>query len=125
MCVGKPVERGDLDHRLDLLFEQDRQHDDIGRWRSAHAGRHQDVIPRHVGQPDALLLERALPDQAFARMERGAEIIDLAKAVAGDHAQPRLAGIHHVEHTVMRGHQRRQFRQDQRADRLQIALPLQ
>ena len=30
---GEFVERGELDHRLDLVFEQHRQHDDVARHR--------------------------------------------------------------------------------------------
>ena len=37
--------------------------------RVAQAGRDADVVRRHVGQQDALLLDRALADQALA--ERG------------------------------------------------------
>ena len=70
--LAERLEAGQLDHRLHLLLEQHRQHDDVPRRRLAEAGadldplvRH-DVIVGHVGEQDALLLERDLPDQALA-----------------------------------------------------------
>ena len=52
---------------LHLAFEQHRQHDDAERRRLAQAGADLDVVVRDVGEQDPLLLERALPDQTFAR----------------------------------------------------------
>jgi hypothetical protein len=112
---GEAVQRRDLDDGLDLLFEQDRQHDDVGRRRRAQARRDDDVVARHVGQPDAALLQRALAHQAFARQEGGRQLAAGTVAVRRDHAQARIGflRVHHVEHAVVRRDQRRQLRQDQ------------
>ena len=66
--LAEAVERGQLDHRLHLAFEQHRQHDDAQRRRFAQARADLDVIRRHVGEQNALLLERALADQSFAQL---------------------------------------------------------
>ena len=44
--VAEAVERGQLDHRLDLAFEQHRQHDDVQRLGFAEAGADLDVVGR-------------------------------------------------------------------------------
>ena len=71
MDRAEGVERRQLDDRLDLALEQDRQHDDVERRRLAEAGADVDVVVRRVGQQDALLLERALADQALRRCGTG------------------------------------------------------
>ena len=58
--LREAAERGELDHRLDLLLEQHRQDDDVERRRLAERRADADVVARHMGQEDALLLERAL-----------------------------------------------------------------
>ena len=63
------VEGRQLDHRLDLLLEQDRQHHRIARQRLAQAGGDPIVLARHAAHDDALLLERALADQSLAGPE--------------------------------------------------------
>jgi hypothetical protein len=64
--VAEPVERGELDDRLDLALEHDRQDDDVERLGLAEAAVDLDVVVGDVGQEDALLLEGALADQALA-----------------------------------------------------------
>ena len=63
--VAEPVEGGQLDDGFDLAFEQHRQHDDAQRRRLAQPGADLDVIRRHVGEQDALLLQRALAHQTL------------------------------------------------------------
>ena len=63
------LERGQLEHALDLALEDDRQHDDVLRRRVAQAGGDADVVGRHVGEQDLLLLQGALADQPLAELE--------------------------------------------------------
>ena len=65
--LAEAVEGGQLDDRLDLALEEHRQHDDVERRRLAQAGGDLDVVGRHVGEQDALLLQGALAHQALAR----------------------------------------------------------
>ena len=84
MDVAEAVERRQLDHRLDLSFEQNRQDDDVQRRRFAQTGVDVDVIGRHVGEQDALFLEGALSDQSFAGSEAVRDVLSLAVGVAGE-----------------------------------------
>ena len=65
------VERGEFDDRLDLALEEHGQHHDVARLALAQARADRDVVVRHVGEQDALLLERTLPDEAFAKLGIG------------------------------------------------------
>ena len=76
--VAEAVERGQLDDRLDLALEQHRQDDDVERRGLAEAGADLDVVARHVGEQDALLLERALADQPLAELNRFGRLLALA-----------------------------------------------
>ena len=63
--VVEALERREFDDGLHIAFEQDRQDDDVV-WRGfAQAGVDLDVIAGDVRDEDALLLERALADEAF------------------------------------------------------------
>ena len=80
--LAEAVERGQLDDRLDLAFEQHRQHDDVQRLGFAEAGADLHVVAGHVGEQDALLLERALADQPLAGLEPVREVLALRVRVA-------------------------------------------
>ena len=54
--VGELIERGQLDDRFHLAFEQDRQDDDVQRRGLAQPGADLDVIAGHVGDQDAVFL---------------------------------------------------------------------
>ena len=87
--VLEAVERGQLDDRLDLALEDDRQDDDVQRGRLAQAGADPDVVARDVGDQDPLLLEGALADQALADAELVAQALALAVGVgAGQLERP-------------------------------------
>ena len=62
-------ERRELDDRAHRALEQHRQHDDVERRRLAEPGVDPHVVAGHLGEQDALLLLRALADEALA--ERG------------------------------------------------------
>ena len=119
--VAELVERGQLDHRLDLAFEQHRQHHDAERRRFAQAGADLDVIVRHVGDQDALLLQRALAHQPFAQLELVARRSCRSSiGVAGEQLQQRLLAVLRVvdiEDALLRAHQRREFGEQQLATR--------
>ena len=83
----KWLERRQLDHRLDLALEQDRQHDDaLGRGlEQARADRME--RRRHVGDQDLAAVGGALADQALADPDR----LGMARAAVGidrEQAQP-------------------------------------
>ena len=63
---GEGGHRGELDHRLDLVLEQHRQHDDVARHdlEQRRADRHR--MGRHFGDQQTALVGGALADQAFA-----------------------------------------------------------
>ena len=69
------AQRGDGDHRLELILEGDGQHHDAARqrlderWPDAHG------VLGNIGDEDAALLDRALADEAVAQ-------IDLARIAA-------------------------------------------
>ena len=84
MDFTEPAERSQFDHRLHLSFKQHRQHDDVQRRRFAETRVDADVVGRDLREQDALLLERALPDQALAIVERLAEVLPLLVRVARD-----------------------------------------
>ncbi len=67
------LERGQFHDPLTCAFEDDRQHDDVQRRGFAQAGGDADVVGRHVGEQDLLLLQGALADQPFAQLELVAE----------------------------------------------------
>ena len=85
---GEGLERGQLDDRLGLPFEEHGQHDDArpgGPRRDWSEMR--DVVRRHVGEQDALLLHRALADEALAQADRLRELAAAAVRVADEQLQ--------------------------------------
>jgi hypothetical protein len=64
------VDRSKLDHGLDLVLEQNRQHDGVARRQPEQRRGNRDGVLRHVGDQHAALVDRALPDQAFAEPQR-------------------------------------------------------
>ena len=86
---AEALERRELEHALDLAFEDDRQHEDVLRRRRAEPGEDRDVVERHVRQQDLLLLDRALADEALAQLELAADRALALRAVAREQRQPR------------------------------------
>ena len=72
-------------------------------------------------------LERALPHQPFADAEAVAEFLALPVGVGARQLERRFAVgiVDDVEDALMRGHHRREFREDQLRHRRQVLLPLQ
>ena len=86
-------ERRQLDDGAHRSLEQDRQDDDVQRRRLAEAGVDPHVVGRDVGEQDALLLLRALADEALAEPEGGREVLALLVAVARLELEHRLAAV--------------------------------
>src|SRR5262249_16219873 len=63
------LEARELDNRLQLPLEHDREDADVARRGVAQTRAHLDVAVGHFGHEDALSLERALPDEALAELE--------------------------------------------------------
>jgi len=125
--LGEVAERRQLDHRLDLALEEDRQDDDALGVGLEQAGADRMERRRHVGDQDLTAVGRALADQTLAGPDR----LGMARAAIGidrEQAQAGLAllvvfGL--VDHRLMRFHQRRQLAQHEPADGAEIALALQ
>ena len=58
--------RGEFDHRLDLVFEQHREHDDIAWIGADQPGADLSEPGRDVVDDDRLCARRALADQALS-----------------------------------------------------------
>ncbi|ABS26438.1 hypothetical protein Anae109_2236 [Anaeromyxobacter sp. Fw109-5] len=122
------LERGELDHRLRLALEQHRQDHHGARRRLPHPGRDVDEVRRHMREQDALLLERALPDERLLQAVRGREGLPAAEAVARDEVQGRSAAlvvaVHQEEGAVRGVHERRELRDDRLGHGDDVPLPL-
>ena len=104
-----------LHHRLDLAFEEDRQHDDVRGRRFAKTRADLDVILRHIREEDALLLERGLADQSFAETEAIVHAFAFAIRVAREQSfssGSSARAVHDIEDALLRGNDRRQLRQE-------------
>ena len=89
--VAVSIERGQLDHRLDLFFKQNRQHQDVIGSRRAEAGTDLHVVGRHIGDENALLLQGALTDKALAGLEDVRDALTLAERVPTQQLQEWLS----------------------------------
>ena len=125
--LREAAERGQLDHRLHLLLEQHRQHDDVERRRLAEGRTDGDIIARHIGEENALLLVSHLTDQPLAEAEAVAEMLPLREGVGCHHLQhrPVAIGLDRVENGLLGIHQRSDLGQDHVRYGCEIALALQ
>ena len=115
-----------LDHRLHLTLEQDRQHDDVARRGLAEARRDLDIVVGHVREQDGLLFERRLPHQSLADHETVRDVLPRPIRVARDETEVRRPafGVHDEEGAVVRGDQRGQLAHDQPRHGLEVLLSL-
>src|SRR5688572_25961416 len=93
MRVAENLERGKLDHRFDLAFEQHRQHNDVIRTGRTQAGTYLNIIWRHVGHQNALFLEHALTDETVTGLKRVAEALALVVSIAAQQLHDRVAVV--------------------------------
>ena len=78
------LERGQLDHRLDLVLEQRGQDVDVDRRRLAEARADLDEVAGHLVEPHRPLVGRGLADQPFAQVELLLQLVVALGAIAGD-----------------------------------------
>ena len=83
------VEGRQLEHRLDLAFEEHRQHHDAAGRRPAQAGADLDVVLRNLVDDQHPSLDRALPHQAFAQPELAGDVLAVVVGVAGQQLEGR------------------------------------
>src|SRR5690348_15120652 len=123
---AEALERRELEHAPYLSFEDDRQHEDVLRWRRAEPRRDRHVILRNVREQDLRSLDGALPDEPFAQLELAAERALALRTVARDEREARRLGgsAHYVEQRVLRRDDGRQLGEDQPRDGVQILLAL-
>src|SRR5579859_5270548 len=123
---GELVDRGELDHRLDLVLELHRQHENVARLglEQCRADRHR--VVGHVGDQQAAPVERALADQTFTHAQRlrmaggtvvrvGRQQLEFLLALGFDLVDDALVGVD----------QRGELGEQEPADRRQVALALQ
>src|SRR6185369_4218042 len=120
------LERGQLQHALDLLFEHHRQDEDVSWRRRAEAGADLNVLGWHVVEQDLVALQGALTDESLAEFDALGAGGALAIRVAGQELEFGLlaGGVQDVEYPVLRRDHRSQLGEDQAADGEQIALAL-
>src|SRR5947209_5195960 len=73
---GEFRERGQLDHGLDLIFEHDRQHDDVARHRLEQRRPDRHGLRGQFADQDSPLVGGALADQPFANAKLDRMSID-------------------------------------------------
>ena len=124
---GERLQRRQLDDGLRFAFEQHREHDDVLGTGGAEAGVDARVVGGDLGEQDALLFQRALTDEALADFDPLRLIV--ANRVAGEQRQLRRAVGHLAQHLIhgalLRVDQRRELREQELADRDEIALALE
>ena len=76
-------ERGQFHHRLDLAFEQHRQHDDVGRRRLAQTGSDLNVIRRRIGERMRSFSSAAWPTRPSPRANLLPTILAIPEGIAG------------------------------------------
>ena len=119
---AEALERGELEHALDLALEQDRQHDDVLRRRLAQAG------DDRACSPSGTLVSRIFsfssahwPTRPSPEVDAGVPMRSLSLGRRSSRAASRrgclAARVEHVEHAVLRRHDRRELGEDQAADR--------
>src|ERR1700747_1293294 len=86
----------EFDDSLDLIFENNRQNDDVYRWRFDQPGRDSDVLAGDIAQKNAPFIKHGLFDQSFTLREFGFLIFLFPMGVAGEklHIHIAIAGGH-------------------------------
>ena len=92
MDLAEAAQRRQLDDGLDLAFERDRKHHQRDRVDVADARADPHVALGHRGKKDALLFDRALTDEPFAKRNRLAGAF-AREGVARDQAQAQRAVV--------------------------------
>ena len=123
---GELAQRCELDHRLDLAFEQHREHHGIARRRLEQRRADRNDALGHLAYQNAALIGRTLANQPFAERNPLRMAGDPVVGIRGKQLQTRnvVAGdlINDAELGI---DQRRELGEQQSADGGEIALPLQ
>src|SRR5260370_17014255 len=69
------LKAGEFDDSLDLIFENNRQNDDVYRWRFDQPGRDSDILAGYIAQKNAPFIKHGLSDQGFTQREFGLFIL--------------------------------------------------
>src|SRR5438132_4174665 len=88
---AEALEGRQLDHRLDLLFEEYGQDDEVERLAFAHPGIDPNVIRRHLAHQEPLLVEGDLTDDALAQAKFRRDAGGFLVGVPFEETQDRLA----------------------------------
>ena len=120
------TDRRQFDHRLDLVFEQHRKHDEIFRNDAQQRRIDRRRVGRNVRHQPLTLVHRALADQPLAELHDLRMRIGAIAGIGREQAQLRAVGtLGLIDHAHMGVDQRRQFGQQQPADGGEVALALQ
>ena len=124
---GEGVDRGKLDHGLDLVFILDGQDDDVPGPDGETCRADRNDIVGDVGDQEPLPIDGALTDQTFAQPEHRRMGVAAAAGIGGQqlqHCRSLVLALHLVDDAHLGVDQRRQLGQQQAADGRQIALAL-
>src|SRR5262249_17945339 len=123
----EPLEGGQFQDRLDLSFEQNRQHNNVYRRRRAQARGDPHVFRRHIRKQDLLSFQSTLPDKSLSQFQTLADVAWMLVGVTGQQLEVRCVGGTFVciKDRVLGRDDGRQFRKDQPAHREHVLLPLQ
>ena len=127
------LKAGEFDDSLDLIFENNRQNDDVYRWRFDQPGRDSDILAGYIAQKNAPFIKYGLSDQGFTQREFGLFILLFPMGVTGEkfHIHIAVAGGHggpvldEIKRSLLSAHHRGKLRKNHSAHRHQIALALQ
>src|SRR5258708_32463861 len=86
------LKAGELDDSLDLIFENNRQNDDVYRWRFDQPGRDSDILPGDIAQKNAPFIKHGLSNQGFTQREFGVFILLFPMGVTGGKLHIHIAG---------------------------------
>src|SRR6266571_9406284 len=124
------MQRGELKHAENLVFEKDGQHHDVGRHGFTETRPDRDVAPGHLVDQDRLALDRRLPNEPLAEKDLCGAL--LAEPVSGDPSECWLLPapidawrvVGKVERTELGGGQWSQLTHDQLCDVEQVTVTL-
>src|SRR6516225_1569745 len=120
------ADRGQLDHGLDLVLEQNRQHDEILRHHAQQHRIDRNGVGGNVRYEAPALVHRALSDETLAELHGLLMRIHAVAGIGRKQMQLRAFLVFHlVDHAHVGVHERRELAQQQPANGGQVALALQ
>ncbi len=124
--VGEGAQRRELEHPGHAPLEHQRRDAEVARRRLAEPRGDADVVLRHVGEEDLLLLEGGLADDALARPEARRERLAVRVGVARDQGEGvgLAVRIDRVERADLRAGVLRELGNDAARQIARVDLPL-